>query len=50
MSGTASTAPTGPMMKDQTTRDRKVTVADRPTASPTILGWMIDWMTVLITM
>ena len=28
----------------QKARDRKVSVVDSPTASPTIFGWMIDWM------
>jgi hypothetical protein len=49
-SGIASTAPKGPRSQAQNTRDRKVSVVDRPTASPTTLGWMIDWMMKLITL
>ncbi|MGC5646519.1 UNVERIFIED_CONTAM: hypothetical protein RF648_11110 [Kocuria sp. CPCC 205274] len=48
VSGTASSAPSAPRVAAQKTRDSMVMVADSPTASPTIFGWMKDWITTLM--
>jgi hypothetical protein len=45
----ASSAPSGPMIHAQITRDRKVRVSDMSTASPTNFGWITDWITKLMT-
>jgi len=42
--GTARSAPSGPRTQDQKTRERKVIVVERPTAPPTMRGWIPDWM------
>ena len=49
VSGMASSPPSGPRTTAQKTSERKVTVADRPTVSPTTLGWMSDWITKFAT-
>ena len=46
----ARTAPSGPSTQAQNTSETKVSVVDRPTASPTTLGWMTDWITRLIAL
>ena len=43
----ASTAPSGPRITVQMMTDRKESVTDRPTASPTNTGWITDWRTKL---
>ncbi len=50
LNGTASSAPTGPTTHVQNTRDRNVNVGERPTESPTTRGWMMDWITKLMTL
>ena len=49
VSGTASSAPIGPITNAQKTSDRNVRVSERFTASARIFGWMTDWMMKLIT-
>ena len=46
--GTARMAPTGPRMTAQNSTEANVSVSLRATALPTYLGWMMDWMTLLI--
>jgi hypothetical protein len=47
LNGIASSAPSGPSTHAQNISETNDTVTDRPTASPTIFGWMIDWITKL---
>ena len=49
VSGRARIAPRGPSTQAQKTRERKVRVVVSPSASAWNLGWMIDWMTKLMT-
>ena len=49
VSGTAISAPMAPSVKAQNTSESIVTVPERPTTLPTILGWIMDWITMLMT-
>ena len=48
VSGTAISAPMADV-KAQNTSESIVTVPERPTTLPTILGWIMDWITMLMT-
>ena len=47
--GMASTAPIGPITKDQKTSERNVRVSERLSVSAMTFGWITDWMMKLIT-
>ena len=49
LKGTARIAASGPRTHVQKISDKKVSVGESPTVSPTIRGWMIDWITKLMT-
>ena len=48
-SGTAIKAPSGPKRADQKMTDRNVSAIFKLTVPETNLGWMIDWISELMT-